>query len=430
MSRRKPKPRGTCPGCRTVKRIVCRGLCSNCYKCRPDVRAMHPTARSESPPAAWSRADDAAVRRMVTEGKRTGEIATALGRTESAVLNRRHKIGAVRYRKRAAERRRTVAALVSADPGATCAEIAKRIGCSRETVMRHRRAQGLPTLTRAEWTRAGGLTSSARRAGRSVADLLTRGQRAVLAALDGGPLSPQQVAQRIGKTRVAASQLLYALRKKGLAFAEGRRGRARADQGGSGTKWHALNWWLTANAGMVYHVAHKVRAKNPHADVEDLASEVRLSVARCVRSFKACGVKFSTYALRAAYFDAVGFAMDERRGGIRVPQQLRFDGAIAAGVGSLDAIADAQEGAEAPIRELAARADGDAPPMDPAFWERATKGLTARQRQVVLAHFRDGRLYVDIGRELGVSRERVRQVAEQALELIRRGKSLAEYEVA
>jgi RNA polymerase sigma factor (sigma-70 family) len=52
-------------------------------------------------------------------------------------------------------------------------------------------------------------------------------------------------------------------------------------------------------------------------------------------------------------------------------------------------------------------------------WSFLVSGLNARQERILVGRFRDDRSLEDIGVELGVTKERVRQIQEQALKVIR-----------
>lgn len=362
---------------------------------------------------AWTGAEDAELRQLVAAGRGCVEIAERLGRSLSAVVNRRQRIGAKKWRK-PRDRRERIGAALALNPELTDTELGRLAGCSRMTAARHRAALGAPVLSRSERAAAGARTLRAARGKR--ANEPTPSERRVLEALAGGPLTIAGIAARTGVGYNPVHHLLLRLRAKGHAFAEGAGGRG-------GTQWYALNWWLERNRGLVWSAAHRVRGRNRHADTDDLASVAILAVAKCVRAFRPRGVKFSTYALRVAGYDATAWALAEGRRGVRVSSARAFDAKVGPRIGSLEAMSG--EG-----REAFAVADrgADAPPMDPDFWTRAVSGLPDRLAELVLAVYRDQRQQAEVAREWGVSRARVEQLLRGAERRIREGRALEEYD--
>jgi DNA-directed RNA polymerase specialized sigma24 family protein len=125
------------------------------------------------------------------------------------------------------------------------------------------------------------------------------------------------------------------------------------------------------------------------------------------------GTKFTTYATFLARRRVVDWLRTRLHAGFRVPG--RRNGRIRPlFVFSLGAAADL----ESPL-DVPAPVPDPAPEFPADFWADATRGLDARSRLVVLRRFRDGRTLGDVGAELGLTQERVRQIQNRALARIR-----------
>lgn len=297
--------------------------------------------------------------------------------------------------------------------GGTDAEVARRMGAVRKTIQFLRREVGIAPVDRATAARKGSEWKRSKRGPR----YLRPSERNVLEVISGGPMTVDEVtAVRRGGGRRPTHQILVRLRKKGLAFCEG----------GPSPKpayWQTIGWWLAHNSGMVWNVAQRIARKSRHLDVEDIASEVRVEVARCVRPFRPKGWKFSTYALSVAERSVRQWAVAEHARGVRLPFNLQMTRALDIGTTQLvDHLGREHLNVKRPSD------DGFEPPLiAPDFWDRAVWGLDPRSAAVFLGHYRDGKTYVGLGEEFGVSRGRIEQIIRRAEEKVRKHGKLDEF---
>lgn len=244
----------------------------------------------------------------------------------------------------------------------------------------------------------------------------TADERRILAALDDGPRTAAEIGVALGLAADGVAATLSTLRELQRAFTQ------------DNETWVSIAWWLPRNSGLMYSIARSALRRNPHVELGDLVTVVHLAFCKCVRVYRpGRGAKFLTYAGRAAQYDCGIYGATERRRGVHVASWRLRDPAAGPRVRSLGDIA---RRLSRPFDPPAPAALGCRPYDDPQFWDKATLGLPEREREVLLAHYRDGRSLTAIAPSLGVSKERVRQIADRALERIRKSGALAEYDPA
>jgi DNA-directed RNA polymerase specialized sigma24 family protein len=184
-----------------------------------------------------------------------------------------------------------------------------------------------------------------------------------------------------------------------------------------GLRWHSTSWWLEKNNNLLYWLAAKVRRRNAqrHIDMDELVGEIAASAYLVARYFRPQGTQFSSYWGRFGRAAATGHVMDNMRRGVSVPQRFRFilDSSVPQ-VSSFPEISRGDEGEWEP-----ANPEQQTPPVDPDFWDRAVVGLTDKERDWVLRHFRNGESYASIGLSSSLSKEGVRKIIGRACRKIK-----------
>lgn len=163
------------------------------------------------------------------------------------------------------------------------------------------------------------------------------------------------------------------------------------------------------NQGLAYHIAHRLRGDRPFDEVLSHAQEGLLHAAE--RFDPARGCKFSTYAvptiwgyvMKALYPD---FIPKKRR---RREINVRFSG-------STDY--DDPRSVTDPPDHRAERA-GDRL-FQEELWEAFRKSVDPKRFRVLYSRFAEGRDLAEIGREIGITRERVRQLEKSGLAILAR----------
>lgn len=184
---------------------------------------------------------------------------------------------------------------------------------------------------------------------------------------------------------------------------------------------------VASHLGLVRQIARAYSRACRHLAYDDLFNEGVIGLMRALEKFDpARGHRFSTYA---AYWIRQGcaraIANQERT--VRLPV-WRLSANNAAGVSnaqhivSLDApIGDTADGVRTG-HDIHAAPEADEPDFEPsevAAVHTAVDELPDRERRVVRARLR-GRTFRDVGSEIGVSRERARQVERDAHAAVRR----------
>jgi DNA-directed RNA polymerase specialized sigma24 family protein len=352
----------------------------------------------------WTTEESAAFATMFGDGVSVPEIARRMGRTLGSCLGKGTRLGLFaafpKNRKTTAADKKRVLGMLRA--GSTDAHAARVSGLHKNTVTNLRRAAGIPPLSGSEFRRKG----AEGRMYRPPSEIAAF-QAELLAVVSEGPIPVRDIHVRMGRgSKLSLNKSLSRLRRKGLVICEGKKGR--------NARWFTIGWWLEHHTALLWQYAHKIARKSPHLDIEDIVSELRIECAKCVKTFRPKGWKFSTYALSVARRAVGTWAVMERGRGVHFAWQVATTAPLTMGVGSLDV-------------DVEGRDERDAPPVSPTFWEEAVKGLPERLAHVVLSHYRDGKNNEEIGRGMGVSRERVRQLIEKGLAEIRYRRNMDEY---
>jgi RNA polymerase sigma factor (sigma-70 family) len=171
----------------------------------------------------------------------------------------------------------------------------------------------------------------------------------------------------------------------------------------------------------VWRLAIRWKRFYPMIDVDDLAAHVRTGFVIAANRFDVSrGNEFSTYATHWARNEVQAFVLREAASGIHVPNYRGITYV------PMDSLSRPIERGGRGRREVMlgdtvpAREEPEPEPEFPAdFWERATRVLDKRAALFLTLHFRDGLTYVEIGRRVGLSRERVRQILARSLERLR-----------
>jgi DNA-directed RNA polymerase specialized sigma subunit len=154
---------------------------------------------------------------------------------------------------------------------------------------------------------------------------------------------------------------------------------------------------------MAWHIARRLRAKYPQADLDDIAAEVRVGFLKAARFFDpALGWKFTTYASKCGWQAGVRFCQRWSAGGIRYG-----DGAV--GVVAVDFLADVTDG----------RPDVPRRAFPPDLWDRIADTLKGRVATVILLRFRDGLTLRQVGERFRITKERIRQLQNRGLRQLR-----------
>lgn len=164
---------------------------------------------------------------------------------------------------------------------------------------------------------------------------------------------------------------------------------------------------LRGHEDMVWKIAHDIHRKYPACSLDDVAGWVRVGFVRAATMYDPSrGWRFGTYAWQAGFREGMKFIHSEAARGMHVPESHRRWHAPAPLCVYEESVADRRD-------DDAAEADGR------DFWSAVTRRLTDRERVVVLGLYRDGRMQTEVAAELGVCKERVRQILRGALDRLR-----------
>lgn len=184
---------------------------------------------------------------------------------------------------------------------------------------------------------------------------------------------------------------------------------------------------LARHEAMCWDIARQVWRKNLQCDIDDLVSEVRLAFVKCALTFDpSFGWTFATYAYRSGVRAALAFAAAECARGMKVPSYLGF---VPHPTAQLSVGPLANESDDAPSDPTDYRASE--PPYPPDWWDRVTRWLPWRERQMVRLHFECGLTHGEIGQVFGgITRSVVQQTLVRALARLRNAVERDELETA
>lgn len=360
----------------------------------------------------WSNARDNELRHLVNEGNSDVEIASVMKRTRIAIKRRREKLGlSLGFRIDSGEIAKIA---VLFERGETVSEVSRQTGRSKAGLSVLRDRLGIKRLSKSV---AQSKAEERKRAMRSP-HAPNPAEGKTLAVLTDGPKTVAEIMTALDRSESSVRQWLAALREKCLAFCE--------DVPGSDkyTQWVSVWWWLEANAGLVYKMAHRIARRNPGVDFEDIATEIRIKAALCARTFRPHGSKFGTYAINSATHHATYFAVAEHRRGIYVPKHVAFEAEIGKPPLSISDFSPTDDDRAWEPEQP----EQTSPVMDPEFWDKVRAVIAKhepRLAEMLIGYYRDGKIYDQLGN--GLSKERVRQLVERAKDLLIRSGVLREY---
>lgn len=357
----------------------------------------------------WTPAQERVLFAAFDRGDKLPAIATALGRSKRSCQCRLVRSGRRFYTRVSAAEAATMVAMLRR--GRTACSVAREVGREPHAVLRAGERAGVPVPPASVYNRKG--WEAKRKKGLKPSPQ----SRTVLEIVSHGPMTLREVTARYGGCHESVGQALRRLRRKGLAVCEGTLGRWGTN------RWLAVGWWLAANAGMVYKKAHELRRRFPSVDVEDIASQLRVEIAYRAKSFRPRGWKFSTYVLNPASMSTADWCRLQRNRGVYVPKWSLG----ATGV----RVADHE--LQGNLRYERTRPDlPDAPIMDETFWEKAAgvATLTPRERDIIVAHYRNGESYESIRHRYGVTKTAIGLSAQRALKKIRASGAMDDYDAA
>lgn len=168
---------------------------------------------------------------------------------------------------------------------------------------------------------------------------------------------------------------------------------------------------LDSVAALAWSLASRFHATNPIARLDDLHECAATAFKHAVLVYDPTrGNKFTTVAYRFAYFALIEFVRVESARWMHVSSDHK------------------PYYAPAPVKvepgedwwhPPATSVQPDASYEDQTFWESVTRTLHSRERAIVLGVFRDGKEQKELAREMGVSKARVGQLYQRAIEQLR-----------
>lgn len=170
---------------------------------------------------------------------------------------------------------------------------------------------------------------------------------------------------------------------------------------------------VAANLGLAGAVAKRLANLTPEwVSLDDVVAAAVVGLCRASQTFDpAKGARFSTYGWTAAAQHARRFLREERGRGMAVPEARD----VPAGTQLFGAIGGGSDDQDFAATVVAPEPE-PGPPDEAKVWAAVDAALPGeRERLVLRLRFRDGWQLDRIGRLLGVSKERARQIEARAL---------------
>lgn len=176
------------------------------------------------------------------------------------------------------------------------------------------------------------------------------------------------------------------------------------------------NQLVKDNMPLVYHIAKKFKALPPDLNFEDFVQEGMLGLIHAAGKFdSSLGVKFGTYAGRCITAFILNFVGNRKR--TRARKFIFISGDAPAHPGEDTSLFNnLSDEAESP-EECVVQEDFEAKRAEAVH--SALRALPERERIVTEFYFLQSYTLEQIGAEIGVTRERVRQIKEKALTSLR-----------
>jgi RNA polymerase sigma factor (sigma-70 family) len=172
----------------------------------------------------------------------------------------------------------------------------------------------------------------------------------------------------------------------------------------------ARNDLVVKNRGLVYHVVNRLIRRRPRLkrEYDDMVSAGFIALMRAAERFQPqLGFKFSTFACRAIQWEILHEAD-------RLRTQVRYSSLDAVDADGTDRASILPDGRQAqPIDEASHREQRDCA-------EALLRRLPPRMAGILRARIMRGQTLKAIGEELGITKERVRQIELQAMNLLKK----------
>lgn len=356
----------------------------------------------------WTPAGDRVLVAAFESRVRLADIARRCGRNRRSCQRRLHLLGYRYYTHVSPAEEATMIAMLRS--GRTAHSVAVKLGRETHAVLAMGAKAGIPVLSASDRNRKGWEVKRSK-------DQFspTEAARRVLEIVSAGPMRLSEVIAKYDRDVVSETvgQILRRLRKRGAVVCEGAVGRGKS-------RWFSVGWWCQENRALIHRQVKHLRCSFPWVEGDDMYQQFVIEIAKCARSFRPKGWKFSTYCIGPATLSVATWCRLEVARGIHAPEYM------ARTLGS--PVVDHELKGNWMYHRV--RECPDAPIVDESFWDKAASapGLTDRERDVLVSHFRDGQTHQTIADRYGLSRGRIQQIIEKALEKVRASGVLGEYD--